>query len=62
MPDQPQPLDLTIGPTHATSFSVDVPFYANQVNVNDAINSLQETVESLRREIVELRGRLDRLS
>lgn len=61
MPDQ-QPVDLTIDPRHATSFSVNVPFYANQVDVNEAIRTLQATVESLRREIDELKDRVSRLS
>lgn len=60
MPDQ-QPLPLAINPIHATSFSVNVPFYANQVDVNVVLRQLQEAVEQLRGQVQELQEKVERL-
>lgn len=62
MPDQQPPQDLTIGPTHARSFSINVPFLANQVDVNEAIRSLQASVVALQEQIAELQRRVNGLS
>jgi len=62
MPAPQPPRDISIDPVHADSFAVNVRFYANSVDVNEAISSLRRAVEELRTQITALQERVDRLT
>lgn len=57
MPDQ-QPIPISIDPIHATRFSVNVPFYVNQVDVNVALRRLEDAVGQLQEQVRRLQDRV----
>jgi hypothetical protein len=61
MPEQQQPFPLSIGPEHATSFSINVPFYVNGTELEAVIREMQVQIETLQEQVRRLQDRLDSL-
>lgn len=58
---QQQPLALSINPEHATSFSINVPFYVNTLEIESVIREMQSQIETLQEQVRALRERVENL-